>query len=86
LAQDEGYDKVIFATDCLSLVYRLNFSKMAGSSVGLLVDGIKAMTNSFVSVSFIHVERNVNEATHILAKSYGSCISSGVFYFVPDSI
>jgi hypothetical protein len=69
LAQDEGYDKVIFATDCLSLVHRLNFSEMDRSLVGLLVDGIKAMINSFVSVSFIHVNHNVNEATHILAKS-----------------
>jgi hypothetical protein len=59
LAHDEGYEKVIFATYCLSLVHRLNSSKMDRSSVGLLVDGIKAMTNSFVSVSFIHMKRSL---------------------------
>jgi hypothetical protein len=86
LARDEGFNKVIFATDCLSLVHRLNSSVMDRSSMGLLVDDIKSMTNSFTSVSFIHVKRNLNEAAHILAKSCGSYTSSEVFYSFPDCI
>jgi ribonuclease HI len=86
LARDEGFDKVIFASDCLSLVHRLNSQVVDRSSVGLLVDGIKSMTSSFTSVSFIHVKRNLNEAAHILAKSCGTITSSGVFYSVPDCI
>jgi hypothetical protein len=50
------------------------------------VDGIKSMTNSFTSVSFIHVKRNLNEAAHILAKSCGTFTSSGGFYSVLDFI
>jgi hypothetical protein len=40
---------------------------MDRSSVDLLVDGIKSMTNFFTSVSFIHMKRNLNEAAHILS-------------------
>jgi hypothetical protein len=69
-----------------SLVYRLKSLEMDRSSVGLLVDGIKGMTNSFMSVSFIHVKCNLNEAAHILAKLCGSCTSSEVFYSILDCI
>jgi hypothetical protein len=86
LARDEDFDKVIFVSDCLSLVYRLNSSVVDRSSVGLLVDGIKSMTSSFTSVSFIHVKHNLNEAAHILAKSCGTFTFSDVFYSVPDCI
>jgi hypothetical protein len=57
LARDEGFDKVIFVTDCLSLVQRLNATVIDRSSVGILVSGIKAIATSFASVSFIHVKR-----------------------------
>jgi hypothetical protein len=49
LTCDEGFGRIIFATYCLSLVHRLNSSGMDRSHVGLLVDGIKALTNSFMS-------------------------------------
>jgi hypothetical protein len=86
LARNEGFDKVIFSTDCLYLVHRLHSSVMDRSSVALLVDGIKSMTNFFTSASFIHMKRNPNKAAHILAKSCGTFTSSGVFYSVPDCI
>jgi hypothetical protein len=86
LAQEEGFDQVIFASDCLSLVQRLNSSRMDRSSAGILVHGIKTMTNSFTSISFIHVKRNLNEAAHILAKSCLSVSSSEIFHSVPDCI
>jgi hypothetical protein len=50
------------------------------------VDGIKAITNSFTSVSFTHVKHNLNEAMHILAKSRFSVSSREFFPFVPDCI
>jgi hypothetical protein len=86
LAHVEGFDRVIFAMECLSLVHRLNSSVMDRSSVGLLVNGNKAMTISFTTVSFIHVKRNLNEATHILANSFGNFTSSDVFYSKLDCI
>jgi hypothetical protein len=45
---------------------------MDRSSVGILVSGIKAAISLFTSVSFSHVKRNPNEATHVLAKTCGS--------------
>lgn len=81
LALDEGYDKVIFASDCLSLIQRLNSEMMDRSPVG-----IKAMTTLFSSVSFTHVSRSLNVAAHTLPKSCISFSSSEVFYSVPDCI
>ena len=86
LAREEGFGRAIFATDCLSLVHRLNSSLMDRSPVGILVGGIKHMTNSFTMVSFIHVKRSLNEAAHLLAQSCNSVASSEVFHSAPDCI
>jgi hypothetical protein len=60
LARDEGFDKVIFATDCLPLAQRLNATVTDRSSVGLLVSGIKAIATSFTSVPYIHVKQRTS--------------------------
>jgi ribonuclease HI len=86
LARDEGRDKVIFASDCLSLVQRLNSSGIDRSSVGLVVSDIKQMATDFYEVSFRHVKRVLNEAAHLLAKSCNNVNSSCVFYSVPKLI
>jgi hypothetical protein len=86
LAQEEGFDRVVFASHNLSLIQRLKAEVMDRSSVGILVSGIKAMTSSFSSVLFIHVSRSLNIAAHTLAKSCISCRSSEVFHYVPDCI
>jgi hypothetical protein len=69
LAREEGYDRVTFASDCLSLIQRLNSLVLDRSSVGILVAEVKHMAKSFSSVSFCHVKRNLNKAAHILAKT-----------------
>jgi ribonuclease HI len=69
LAGDEGFDNVVIASDCLSLVQRINSSTVDRSQVGVLVQDIKARSSSFAAVSFIHVYRNCNEAAHTLARS-----------------
>jgi hypothetical protein len=76
MAIDEGFDKVIFVSDCLSLVQRLNSSTMHMSDIGILVDGIKLRMMDFLMVSVIHVKRQLNEAAHILAKTCLSSLSS----------
>jgi ribonuclease HI len=86
LARDEQMDKVIFATDCLSLIHRLNSSSVDRSMVGILVSDIKHLATVFSSVSFVHVRRRLNEAAHLLAKSCVNALSSQVFYSVPDCI
>jgi hypothetical protein len=74
LARAEGWNSVIFASDCLSLVQRLNASV------------IKVLVSGFTSVSFRHVKRDLNKAAHILAKSCIDLNSSCVFHSVPDCI
>jgi ribonuclease HI len=86
LARDEGMDKVIFETDCLSLVQRLNSLTMDRSSVGMLVAEIKVSGRGFTSISFRHVKRVFNQAAHLLAKSSLDVNSSCVFYSVPEFI
>jgi hypothetical protein len=86
LAQAEGWNSVIFASDCLSLVQRLNAAVMDRSAVGLVVSTIKVLVSGFTSVSFRHVKRDLNKAVHILAKSCIDLNSSCVFHSVPDCI
>jgi hypothetical protein len=62
LAQEEGFPKVIFASDCLSLVQRVRSSSVDRLPVGVLVADIKSLAKSFTSVSFIHVKHCLNEA------------------------
>jgi hypothetical protein len=85
-AQDKGLNKVIFASDYLSLIQRMNSSLLDWSPVGILTGKIKSMSSVFTEVSFIHVKRCVNEAAHALAKSCRNLFSSEVFNSVPDFI
>jgi ribonuclease HI len=86
LARNEGLDKVIFETDCLSLLNWLNSTSMDRSAVGIVIAGIKHLVKDFASVSFRHVKRGLNEAAHLLAKSCSDTNSSFVSYSVPDFI
>jgi hypothetical protein len=86
LARDEQMVKVIFVTDCLSLIHRLNSSTLYHSLVDILVGDIKHLVKVFSSVSFVHVRRRLKEAAHILAKSCVNALSSQVLYSVPDCI
>jgi hypothetical protein len=52
LARAERVDNVIFETDCLSLVQRLNSSTMDRSIVGMVVAEIKGVGRGFTSISF----------------------------------
>uniref|UniRef100_A0A8R7P8F8 Reverse transcriptase zinc-binding domain-containing protein n=1 Tax=Triticum urartu TaxID=4572 RepID=A0A8R7P8F8_TRIUA len=69
LARDEGLTSVIFASDCLSLVQRVNSSSIDRSEVGVVVSDIKRLVACFSSVSFCHVKRSLNAAAHILARA-----------------
>ena len=79
----KGIGKSIFATDCLSLVQRLD-STTRVVLCGILVDDIKHLVKNFNSASFVHVKREQNEAAHLLAKSCSNANSSEVFYYVLD--
>jgi hypothetical protein len=86
LAKEERFDRVAFASDCLSLVQLLSSCTKDRSSVGILVADIKVLVQHFLSASFCQVKRNLNEAAHILAKLNLLADYAYVFHSVPDSI
>jgi ribonuclease HI len=86
LAETEGFDKVIVASDCLSLIQRLIGSENDRSSVGVVVQDIKAQASGFSSVSFVHVYRQCNVAAHTLARSAEHFISVIFRNSIPDCI
>ena len=86
LARDEGLTSVIFASDCLSLVQRMNSSSMDRSEVGVVVSDIKRLVACFSPVSFCHVKRSLNAAAHILARSCEFASSKVVYYSTPECI
>jgi hypothetical protein len=69
IARDKGFDKAIFASDCLSLIQCLHSLNQDRSQVGILVKDIRSMVAGFSTAIFRHVHRSVNEAAHILARS-----------------
>ena len=86
LAHDGHFSDVIFASDCLPLVQRLNSSVHDRSSIGSVVADIKYATSVFGSVIFKHVRRHLNVAAHLLAKSCMNSIGLSVFHSAPDCI
>jgi hypothetical protein len=86
LAHDRGYDKVIFASDCLSLVQRLKSSTPDRSQVGSVVMDIKHWVPRFSSATFRHVNRSLNGAAHILARICDVTSTGFISDFAPDCI
>jgi ribonuclease HI len=75
LARDEGFDKLVIASDCLSVVQRVNSSEVDRSMVGVVIQDIKALASGFSSVSFNHVYRPFNVSAHTLARSAEHLVS-----------
>jgi hypothetical protein len=75
LARDEGHSKVIMASDCLSLIQRINSTAKDLSNVGTVVADIKKIAASFLVCSFTHVKRQFNVPAHILARSCEQSVS-----------
>jgi ribonuclease HI len=67
-ACDEGYSTVIFASDCQSVINRVNAGMMDRSCYGPVIEDVKRLARSFVSCSFKHVYRVVNVVAHVLAR------------------
>jgi ribonuclease HI len=68
LVQDEGFNKIILASDCLSVIQRIRASAMDRTGIGVVIQDIKTMATDFESVTFRHVSRLLNETAHILAR------------------
>jgi hypothetical protein len=72
------------ASDCLSLIQRLNSLKPDRSPVGSMVLDVKSMAACFSSVAFRHGSRVLNGAAHTLARSCDLSSLGFVSDLVPD--
>jgi ribonuclease HI len=76
-AAQAGFENIMVASDCLSLIKKVKSIDQDRSHTGAVVHDIKCKALKFVMCSFDHVDRSCNEAAHVLAKSpehdVGSC-------------
>jgi ribonuclease HI len=86
LAKDEGYDKIIINSDCLSVVQRVIAESEDCSTCDPMIHDIRNISNTFTSCSFRHVNRALNVAAHCLAKLSESVICTVWHGVVPDYI
>ncbi|XP_071677974.1 uncharacterized protein [Lolium perenne] len=86
IASDRGFDKVIFESDCLSLVKHSLSAERDRSMVGVVISDIKQMMAGFASTSIRHVKRSCNEAAHILARSCDLSSQGFISFSAPVSI
>jgi hypothetical protein len=85
-AQAESHQRIILASDCLSVVQRLADSGSDRSTMGVVVTDIKRIAASFSSCVFHHIPHGLNGAAHLLARS---CENSAFVNFhdvIPDLI
>ncbi|KAI4985284.1 hypothetical protein ZWY2020_017914 [Hordeum vulgare] len=76
-AEETGFQQIIVASHCASLVSKVKSGKKGRSQIGAIVFNIKRRAPKFMSCNFAHVSRPCNEAAHVVAKSaehdVGSC-------------
>jgi ribonuclease HI len=75
-AKEEGLERVSLASDCLSIVQRINTGKMDRSICGPVIQDIKSLVASFLQCSIFHVRREQNMGAHLLARSSEFSMSS----------
>jgi hypothetical protein len=68
-ASEEGFTKVIFASDCLSVIQRVQSPLFDRSMCGPVTEDIKRMARSFEDCSFHHISRVCNSVAHNLARA-----------------
>ena len=70
---DLGFQNAILEGDLLGLIQALKAEDHNLSPWGLLVEDVKLVANSFVSLSYFHIKRNGNSVAHNLVK-HAICI------------
>ena len=77
---------VIFVTECLSLLHRIHSSTADRSTIRAVLSNTKIAAGVFNSVTFKHVHRHLNIASHLLARACTYSVSPCAFYSVLDFI
>ena len=67
------------ASDCLSVIQRVNKSEPDRSAIGTVIEDIPRLARLVPSCSFVHVYRGANVPAHYLARSceFSSVLSRG---------
>jgi hypothetical protein len=81
-AHEEHLDNLIVATDCLTVVKRVESKMKDRSSCGPIIKDIKNLIKAFSSCSIIHVSRFQNVVAHCLARS-AHCLPRSVWRGLP---
>jgi ribonuclease HI len=68
LARDEGWNRIVLASDCLAVIQRIKAPERDRSLVGVVIEDIKFLAHSLSSVTFRHVSRLCNNSAHTLAR------------------
>ena len=69
LARERGMQRIMVASDCLSLINKIKEPNLDRSPTGAIVHDIKNWATKFMSCRFTHVYRSCNLAAHTLARS-----------------
>lgn len=80
------YNHVLIASDCLSVVNKIQSMAKDRSQVAVIIHDIKQATKRSISFSFIHVSRSCNEVAHSLARSADHLSESVWFHEAPELI
>ena len=78
LARDEGLDRILLFSDCLSVIQRIN--------LGVVTEDIKLLATSLSHVTFRHVSCLCNNSAHTLARRAELFGSSYFQICAPDCI
>jgi ribonuclease HI len=85
-AHEEGFPKIIVASDCLSAVQQIKSPVTDRSMLGSVIEDIKISSLLFSSCEFCHVPRVLNVAAHQLARRCASSVCSVWRGVPPDFI
>ncbi|XP_071680384.1 uncharacterized protein [Lolium perenne] len=86
LARDEGWNRIVLASDCLAVIQRIKAPERDKSLVGVVIEDIKFLAHSLSSVTFRHVSRLCNNSAHTVARRAESFGTSFFRVSVPDCI
>ncbi|KAL2894179.1 hypothetical protein RDABS01_010088 [Bienertia sinuspersici] len=67
LALQAGENNIIMVSDCLHVINLINKNIVHRSYLGVFIKEALELSNSFESVSFVHVFREANRVAHTMA-------------------
>lgn len=86
IARAKGFQKIILASDCQSIILKIQATVVDRSMVGTVVGDIRKLASGFLSCSFMYVSRLCNVAAHKLARSKEPSVCKLYTDEIPDFV